>query len=108
MKLRFALEKLADQPYVQDFFKTLQNAVNSEPILTTGFKFFQITVPSAATNQVYPHNLRFIPKDILLTFITEGASVTWHTNDFTDSNLYFTTTGACTIRAFIGTYSGGA
>jgi hypothetical protein len=107
MKLRFFLQEIEDV-YIRDNFKRLQDALNAEPLLKTGFKFYEITVTAAATNREFKHNLTFIPKDVILTSVSNGESVTFTYSSFDVDNIVFTVTGACTFRAFIGTYPGGA
>ncbi|MCP3682930.1 MAG: hypothetical protein GY861_09590 [bacterium] len=68
-------------------------------------KHFEITFTQAETNFKYPHNLGFWPKDVLQTFITGAGAVTWNYGLFDGDDLDITTTGACTVRAFIGAFS---
>jgi hypothetical protein len=108
VSIRFGLDKLGELPYVQEFFRQIQDFINNDPILATGFKFYEITVDKSVVEFTYPHRLTFMPKDVILLNVSDEESVTFHYDNFTNTNLVFTTTGACTFRAFIGTYRGGA
>jgi hypothetical protein len=59
---------------------------------------------------VLPHNLGFMPQDVIQTANTGGV-VVWHYGNFDKTNIEFAITGVvvgtpCVVRAFIGTYGG--
>ncbi len=89
---------------VRDNFQSIEKAINDEPILRMKGKFFEITVESAVTNLRYTHRLGFQPKDVITTQVSDNESVIWNFDLFTKDFLDLTTSGACTIRAFIGRY----
>lgn len=62
----------------------------------------EYTVTAAGT-YVIQHNLDGIPKDVITTYCSSGT-VTWNYTSFTKTQISFTTTGATTIRAFIGRF----
>jgi hypothetical protein len=76
----------------------------AQAILLSNFQFLTITVTTAVTALAMPHNLGFRPLDILLTSISNGQTVTFLYDNFTEENVVFTTTGPCTIRFFGGSY----
>ena len=107
MKVRFLTEQVQGDPYVRDNFRKLSDALEREDVLRGNFKFFEIVVtqPEGAINFSYPHNLGFIPRDILtMSSSNDNPSITWHFDVFTETDVVFSTTDDCTIRCFIGTY----
>jgi hypothetical protein len=70
---------------------------------------FEITFDSNGAIQ-YPHNFRYVPKDLWLTSQTgDAATVTVNYNDFDNTNLDFTIAGlgageSVTIRFFAGVF----
>lgn len=108
MRIKFLLEQMSnDDPYIRDNFKRLQDSIESEPLLKSDFKFFEIAVNAASVAKAYPHNLGYLPLDVILTRVSGGATVTFLYDRFTSDNIYFTTSAACTFRCFIGTYREG-
>lgn len=97
--LKGIVEKL-----VRDNFETVQKTINDEPILRGNFKHFEITVNRQVDNLRYKHTLGFTPRDVITTYVSDQESVIWNYSSFTSQFLDITTSGACTIRAFIGRY----
>lgn len=103
---KFFLTEIADL-YIRENFKKLADYFRSDPVPLSGFKFFQITSPSSSP-QVFTHNLGFIPKDLILTGITGGQTVSFKFDSFTKTTLAYTATSACVMRVFLGTYNQGS
>lgn len=93
----------------QNFIK-LQSLIAEDPFLSGSFKHTEIILTKAVTNYKFAHNLNFIPRDIIQTFLTEGVTLTWKYDHFDRTNILFTTSAACTVRFFVGRYekAGGA
>lgn len=83
-----------------------------------GFKSFELTFTqnydgsTAKTAYAFPHNLGFLPKDIIITS-QKGVGVAKFNQSLTDSsNLYIdvsgspTTAGPLVVRFLAGTYQG--
>ena len=68
------------------------------------FKFFEIVYTQAVTNIKVPHGLKFVPQDIIMTKISGVGTVQFNTGLFDSTNMNITTTGACRLRFYIGTY----
>ncbi len=103
------LVKEIKDPLIQENFKRLELELNLyQPMLRGEWQFFIITLTSAVTNFLYPHNLKFMPKDVLQTSITGTGALTWNYAKFDKTNLNITTTGPCVVRAFIGSYHEGS
>ena len=89
--------------YLRSNFQNLQTYFANQNQLL-GFKFFELVFTSAVTNYTQAHGLSVIPQDIIVTKITGSGTVTFNTGLFTSTNLSITTTGACRVRFFAGTY----
>ena len=69
-----------------------------------GFRHLEITLDSAVTNYKHPHGLGFQPKDIVQTSKTGAGAITWNYDNFDTTHIDLTTTGACVVRAYVGTH----
>lgn len=85
---------------ISDFFKIQNHLFN--------FKHFEIVFNQAETNFLFRHGLGFVPKDVIQTSVVGAGVLTWNYGLFDSQNLNITTTGACTVRFFVGTYRGRA
>ncbi len=86
---------------IQGFFRALQ-------FVQAQMRFVRIQFVAAGTNIRYPHNLGFLPKDVLQTSLVGTGSLTWNYDKFDKEFLDITVTGPCTVRAFIGAYQDGS
>ena len=68
------------------------------------FAFQELVFTGAVTSQAIPHSLGVIPQDIIVTKITGAGTATFLHGSFTSTNMYISTSGACRIRFFYGTY----
>lgn len=98
------LSKQVTDPAARDNFLDIEKELNSLPIRKGDWTHLEIVVNSAVANFKFPHSLGFLPKDVIQTAVTNGVNVTWHYSNFTRTHLDITTDGACTVRAFVGTY----
>lgn len=103
---RFAIEGIEDKP-VRVAFRQLQEFLQKDTNLL-GFEHFEIVIDRAVTNFKYPHNLGFLPKDVLVTSLIGAGILTWNYSSFDETNLDLTTTGPVTVRAYIGAHIRGA
>lgn len=101
------LEKIPDT-YARENFQRIQDGLREQALLKGKWAFFELVFTAAVTNLKYPHHLGFMPKDILQTSLTGSGSLVWNYSSFDTVNLDITTTGPCTVRAFIGTYAEGS
>lgn len=92
--------------YLKRLFELLQEYINLMPSLNN-MKFYTMTETGAVTRTM-KHNLTFIPKDVIILSVNPSTStVTFQPESFTKDTISYTTTGACVIRALIGSYSEG-
>ena len=93
------LSRIQDEP-TRAVIEVIQANFNSSDLLNGNFKFFEINIPGAVTKQEIFHNLRFVPKDIITT--RTSGTYTWLYDQFTNKQLYITTTTAVSIRCLVG------
>lgn len=90
--------------YIRENFKRLNLFFQTTALLRPDFKFFEIANADAYTNKKVPHGLGYKPLDVIQTSIIGAGNIIFNFDKFDDKNLDITTTGACTVRCFIGTY----
>lgn len=96
-----------DDPQARENFRRIDSFFREDTNLK-GFQHFEIVLEAAVTNKKYPHNLGFTPKDVIVTSLIGAGAITWNYELFDSENLDLTTTGAVTIRAYIGTHVEGS
>ncbi len=101
--LKLILERVVDK-VARENFQKVEDYIRSNDILRPNFKFYEIIFTAAETNKRIPHRLGFLPKDVVQTSLTGAGSLTWNYSLFDGTYLDVTTTGACVVRAFIGTH----
>lgn len=101
----FLFRKEIEDEFSQENFRRLGDYFKDSPLEKFQFKFFEIPFTMAVTNFRYPHNLGFSPKDVITTFVSGGATVTWNYDSFDSSFLDITTSGPTTVRALVGRYA---
>lgn len=95
--------------WTRDALYNIQEELRDFDILGGKFKFFAISFDAAVVNFKYAHRLGFKPLDILQTsFIGLGTSgsgaLQFNYNLFDSTNLDITTTDACEVRFFAGSF----
>lgn len=101
--VRLNTSQIQDQ-VIRENFSTTEQEFNGLPLRKGDWTHIELTVAGAVSHFKYPHNLGFLPKDVIQTYCTPGITVTYNIDSFTSSNLDITTTGPCTLRFFVGTY----
>ena len=104
--MNLQIENVQD-PIARENFQRMQDASLKDALPKGEWKFFEIVFTQAVTGYKHPHSLGFIPRDIIQTSLKGAGALTWNYNRFDLTNLNITTTGACTVRAFVGSYSEG-
>lgn len=89
--------------YLRKNFQNLREYFNAENQLL-GFKFFELVFTGAQANYRFPHGLKTIPQDIIVTQITGPGTVKFNNGLFDATYADVTATGACRLRFYIGTY----
>jgi hypothetical protein len=96
------LVKEVPEQYAQENFKRVEGYFLGSPLENCGFKFLELSLPSAVTSTAFKHFLGYVPKDILLLHNLTNATVTFHYELFTTGDIYITSSGATTLRFLIG------
>lgn len=91
-------------PYTRENFSRIKRFSQEQAILRGQWVFFEIEFTQAQDDFEFPHGLTFIPKDVLVTSITDQEAVIFNYSSFDRTNLNLTVSGACTVRFFAGTY----
>jgi hypothetical protein len=99
------IKTLAD---VRDALQQIKESIDGSVLEKGEWFFVEIDVTAAATDLGYSHNQRFTPKDVIQLSASNGATVTWHFDDFDSTNVYLSTTGPCTVRAYVGRHREGS
>ena len=89
--------------YIRKNFEILQKYFDDENQLL-GFKHVEFSVDAAVVNYKIPHQLGYVPRDLIRTRKTGAGSVTFNRHLFDTENIDITTTGAAKVRLFAGTY----
>lgn len=105
--IEFILKDIKDE-YIRENFTRLSAWMRSFNLINPNWKFFEITFTGGLTNHRYPHRLGYMPKDIIVTSVSNGGSVVFNYDLFNKDYLDLSVSGACTVRFFAGTYRGTA
>lgn len=97
---------LKDFKGIQEAFKSVKRYLDGDILRRGNWTFFEIPVNTAGMLQ-YKHHLGFKPRDVILLSVSQGVTVTWLYDSFTEEHLVLTASGACTIRAYIGAHREG-
>lgn len=99
------IENNIEDKNAQENFRRIKTYLRDTVLLKSGFYFRTFDIPaSGLVNFKYKHNLDFVPKDILVSAISNNATVTWHYDTFDRTFVYLTVSAPTTIRAFFGSY----
>ena len=99
----FIVKDIADV-YIRENFKRLNLFFQKENIIKGQWEFFTLEFNAAVTNEKVRHGLGFKPLDVIQTSKIGAGNITFNNDKFTIDTLDITTTGAVTVRAFIGAY----
>lgn len=101
--IELILKDIEDE-YVRENFFRIAEYSKKDNIRKPLWTFFEITFSDGGTNIRYPHRLGFLPKDIIVTRVTNGENVVFEFDSFTTTHFVLSPSGACTVRFFAGTY----
>jgi hypothetical protein len=89
--------------YLKQNFKNLSAYFQSNNQLL-GFNFFEVNLTKATTNYLLSHGLPYTPQDVIITRVTGPGVATFNYGLFDSKHVNITTTDACRLRFFVGTY----
>lgn len=101
--IKAQLDSIPDRETV-DALRAILEQLNKFPFFQGQWRFIEYTTKGAVTNVAIPHTLKFSPKDAILLSASNGVTVTFNYSSFNKTTISFSTTGATTFRAFIGSY----
>ena len=108
MSLELLLSEIQDKTIREDF-QRVKNFIDGSHILKANLKFLTLdhTVTSSPETFLFPHNLGYTPKDIVVTSAIGSPTYVWNYSAFDSTNLSITITGAAKLqlRFFAGTYA---
>lgn len=102
-KVDLKYQEIEDKYSRENFFR-LKNFFDAETFLKGEWEFFEIVIPGAFTNYRFKHNLGFQPKDVLVTSTIGVGTAVFNYELFDKLFLDITTTGAVTLRVFVGRF----
>ncbi len=108
MSVNFRVDAIRTIEDVREALQKIKEKIDGSVLDKGQFQFFEITVLSAVTNFRYSHKLNFTPYDVLQLSVRGVGAVTWNYEDFDETFLDLTTTGACVVRAYIGRHREGS
>ena len=95
---------LIKDQYTREGFQYLYDYLQAQPLLQGEFQHFELTFDNAVTNEKVTHSLGFSPSDIIITSSIGAGAVTFNYDEFTETTLDITTSGAVVVRFFGGRY----
>lgn len=90
-----------DDVKIRDAFRAIQGVINGSQVVEAGLVMIPIEIKGAVTKMQVAHNLGYVPTDIIVSR-SIGATHTFNWELFTNEFLYITTTGAVSLRCFVG------
>ena len=105
MTFPFLLRKEIKDEFSQENFTRIQDYFRALALDRCEFQFFEIVYAGAVTAASHPHQLNFVPKDVILLHNLANTTVTFLYSQFDRTNIYVTTGAATTLRFLLGRYS---
>ena len=100
-RLTVELSRIQD-PVLQDVLQSIKDYLADLPMNLADWEFFEVVFTQAETNKKIPHKLKFIPQDVIQTAKLGSGAVTFNYSLFNNTTIDITTTGACTVRFYLG------
>lgn len=100
------LESIQDN-FVKQSFEFLRDFIQDDSILRGQFRHFEKTFDKNET-LVIPHNLGFVPKDVIQTYLSGTGAIVYNYTAFTKDNISITISGGPTaaspliVRFYLG------
>lgn len=94
-----------DDIYTRENFKRLLTFINGFGMFDGNFKFFEVVVADAATDQAIKHGLSFIPLDIIFLSVLGDHNFFFNYQKFDREHIYVSCEGPCRLRFFAGRMS---
>lgn len=92
------------EQFARKNFQNIKKFLDEETPLN-GFRFVEFRITEAQADFKFHHKLGYIPRDFVITRVTGLGVVTLNYDKFDAETISVTTTAACVVRGFLGTYS---
>jgi hypothetical protein len=102
--LRKPLVDLIEDVNVRESLSWLYEYLIQVPLLRGQFDFFEVQIFSTGVEEKVPHKLGFVPKDIIVTSVTNSATVTFKYDKFDITNVVLQASAPCVVRFLAGRY----
>jgi hypothetical protein len=102
--LRKPLVELIEDVNIRESLTWLYEYLIQVPILRGAWRFVETEVRSTGVDEEILHGLTFTPKDVILTNVSNGETVTFSFEKFNDRAVFLSASGPCVIRFFVGRY----
>ena len=106
MKFRMELSSISDVA-TRENFRKLQERIDQEVFLNGEFEHYEVFLDAGKdVTQDFVHNLGFVPRDTILTFVSpDTVSVTFNYDSYTNQIINYTVSAApVTFRFILGRY----
>lgn len=89
--------------YIQENFKRISDFIVGQAIMRCGFRFLEIDIKNSGSIR-YPHQLDFVPKDVIIIHNEKNAAITINFSKFDREFLDFTASSPTKIRVLVGRF----
>jgi hypothetical protein len=91
---------------LRDHWQVINDLLSENPFLRLFGKRYELVFAAASTNYRLTHGLGFTPTDVIMTYISpdSGVTATFNYDEFSNTEMDITVSGACTIRFIAGRY----
>lgn len=93
-----------EDPHTQQNFIRLQRFLDTQVILQGRWRLHSVRFDKAVDNFKHPHQLGFIPYDVILLETIGNRNVEFNHNKFDRTNVDISVEGPCYIRFLVGRY----
>ncbi len=90
-----------DTEKIQENFQKLRQFISQNPLVNGNFKFYRIVVKNPSVNYKFFHDLGFVPRDVIITYISSGSVIPDY-GKFTKESIEFNVSDECEIRMLLG------
>lgn len=96
--------KEVEDPYVKENFDRIARYIADQTILAGQWKFYRIELSQSASLFKFKHNLKFVPKDIIVLSADGDKNIDFRFDLFDREYIYFSVHGPVVLRLLIGSY----
>lgn len=101
--LKLPFGSIQDLP-TRDIIQKITDFLNANVLMDGTFRFAEIEFLGAVTDYKFKHNMKFVPKDIVLVSKDTENWVIFSLNELDTENIYITATGPAKVRFYMGSY----